>query len=109
MHSQPCSLRALPGLHRLDDVVNAGGLNTYSPDRVAALLDDRVSRFQLRDLLNMAMTAGMAEEHVRLNLSGYKPGTSPMVDCVSSDRSAGGAPQVHATVRIGELMAYMSI
>ncbi len=29
MHSQPCSLRALPGLHRLDDVVNAGGLNTY--------------------------------------------------------------------------------
>jgi hypothetical protein len=55
------------------------------------------------------MTAGMADEHVRLDLSGYKPVTSPIVDGVSSDRSACGAPLVHTTVRIGELMAYMSI
>ncbi len=91
------------------DLDGAAHVLGASPDRVAALLDDRVSRFQLRDLLNMAMTAGMAEEHVRLNLSGYKPVISPMVDGVSSDRAAGGAPQVTATVRIGELMAYMSI
>ena len=91
------------------DLDGAAHVLGASPDRVAALLDDRVSRFQLRDLLTMAMTAGMADEHVRLNLSGYKPVTSPMVDGVSSDRSACGAPQVPATVRIGELMAYMSI
>lgn len=91
------------------DLDGAARVLGASPDRVAALLDDRVSRFQLRDLLTMAMTAGMADEHVRLNLSGYKPVTSPMVDGVSSDRSACGAPQVPATVRIGELMAYMSI
>jgi len=91
------------------DLDGAAHVLGASPDRVAALLDDRVSRFQLRDLLSMAMTAGMADEHVRLNLSGYKPVISPMVDGVSSDRSACGAPQVPATVRIGELMAYMSI
>ena len=91
------------------DLEGAAHVLGASPDHAAALLGGRVSCFQLRDLLGMAMTAGMADEHVRLDLSGYKSVTSPMVDGVSSDRSAGGAPQVHATVRIGELMAYMSI
>ena len=91
------------------DLEGAAHVLGASLDHAAALLGGRVCRFQLRDLLNMAMTAGMADEHVRLDLSGYKPVTSPMVDGVSSDRSACGAPQVPATVRIGELMAYMSI
>ena len=99
--------------HRIEalalDLDGAAHVLGASPDHAAALLGGRVSCFQLRDLLSMAMTAGMADEHVRLDLSGYKPVTSPMVDGVSSDRSACGAPQVRATVGIGELMAYMSV
>lgn len=92
------------------DLDGAAHVLGASLDHAAALLGGRVGCFQLRDLLSLAMTAGMADEHVRLDLSGYKPVTSPMVvDGVSSDRSTCGAPQVHATVRIGELMAYMSI
>lgn len=60
-------------------------------------------------LLCMAMTAGMADEHVRLDLSGYKPVTLPRVDGVDSDPSVCGTPQTPATVRIEDLMAYMSI
>ncbi|WP_310463004.1 hypothetical protein [Sphaerotilus sp.] len=91
------------------DLDGAAHVLGVSLDRAAALLGGRVSRLQLRDLLSMAMTAGMADEHVRLDLSEYKPVTLPMVDGVSSDRSACGAPQVPTTVRIGELMACMSI
>ena len=80
------------------DLEGAAHFLGVSLDRAAALLGGRVSRFQLRDLLSMAMTAGIADEHVRLDLSGYKPVTSPMVDGASSGRSACGAPKSVLTI-----------
>lgn len=91
------------------DLNGAAQVLGISLERAVALLNGRVSRFQLRELLCMAMTAGMADEHVRLDLSGYMPVTLPRVDGVDSDSSVCGTPQMPATVRIGDLMAYMSI
>lgn len=53
------------------DLEGAAHVLGASLDHAAALLGGRVCRFQLRDLLNMAMTAGMVDAHVRLDLSGY--------------------------------------
>ena len=62
------------------DLDGAAHVLGASLDHAAALLGGQVSSFQLRDLLSMAMTAGMTDEHVRLDLSGYKPVTLSMVN-----------------------------